>query len=33
MQQAEERGLPYLFKLKKTAKVTRHIGELWGRSD
>ncbi|HEX2238636.1 MAG TPA: transposase, partial [Gammaproteobacteria bacterium] len=33
MQQAEERGLPYLFKLKKTAKVNRHIEKLWGRSD
>jgi hypothetical protein len=33
MQQAEERGLPYLFKLKKTAKVNRQIEKLWGRRD
>jgi hypothetical protein len=33
MQAAEERELPYLFKLKKTAKVNRHIEKLWGRKD
>ena len=33
IQQAEQRGLPYLFKLKKTAKVNRHIEKLWGRTD
>jgi len=33
MQAAEERDLPYLFKLKKTAKVNRHIEKLWGRKD
>jgi hypothetical protein len=33
MQQAEERGLPYLFKLKKTSKVSRHIEKLWGGRD
>ena len=33
MQEAERRELPYLFKLKKTAKVKRHIEKLWGRQD
>ena len=33
MQQAEERQLPYVFKLKKTSKVNRHIEKLWGRQD
>lgn len=33
MQEAERRDLPYLFKLKKTAKVKRHIEKLWGRQD
>lgn len=33
MQQAEQRGLPYLFKLKKTTNVNRHIEKLWGRND
>lgn len=33
MQEAERRELPYLFKLKKTAKVNRHIEKLWGRKD
>jgi hypothetical protein len=33
MQQAEERALPYGFKLKKTSKVNRHIEKLWGRQD
>jgi hypothetical protein len=33
MQEAEQRELPYLFKLKKTAKVNRHIEKLWGRKD
>src|SRR5438270_780403 len=33
MQQAEERELPYVFKLKKTSKVNRHIEKLWGRRD
>jgi hypothetical protein len=33
MQEAERRELPYLFKLKKTAKVNRHIEKLWGRQD
>jgi hypothetical protein len=30
MQEAEQRQLPYLFKLKKTSKVKRHIEKLWG---
>lgn len=33
MQEAEKRELPYLFKLKKTSKVNRHIEKLWGRQD
>jgi hypothetical protein len=33
MQEAEQRELPYLFKLKKTATVNRHIEKLWGRQD
>jgi Transposase DDE domain group 1 len=33
MQEAEQRELPYLFKLKKTAKVNRHIEKLWGHKD
>lgn len=33
MQEAERRALPYLFKLKKTSKVKRHIEKLWGRQD
>ncbi|HVI76560.1 MAG TPA: transposase [Candidatus Acidoferrum sp.] len=33
MQEAEQRALPYLFKLKKTAKVKRHIDQLWSRQD
>ena len=33
MQEAEKRELPYLFKLKKTSKVNRHIEKLWGRTD
>ena len=33
MQEAERRDLPYLFKLKKTTKVKRHIEKLWGRQD
>lgn len=33
MQEAERRELPYLFKLKKTSKVNRHIEKLWGRND
>jgi hypothetical protein len=33
MQEAERRNVAYLFKLKKTAKVNRHIEKLWGRSD
>ena len=33
MQDAEERKLPYVFKLKKTSKVNRHIEKLWGRQD
>jgi hypothetical protein len=33
MQEAEKRELPYLFKLKKTSKVNRHIEKLWGRED
>jgi Transposase DDE domain group 1 len=33
MQQAERRGLPYLFKLKKTSKVNRHLEKLWGGQD
>jgi DDE family transposase len=33
MQEAERRDLPYLFKLKKTSKVKRHIEKLWGWKD
>jgi hypothetical protein len=33
MQEAEERKLPYVFKLKKTSKVNRHIEKLWARRD
>ena len=33
MQEAEERKLPYVFKLKKTSQVNRHIEKLWGRQD
>jgi len=33
MQEAEQRELPYLFKLKKTSNVNRHIEKLWGRQD
>ena len=33
MQEAEQRELRYVFKLKKTAKVNRHIEKLWGRQD
>ena len=33
MQEAEQRDLPYLFKLKKTSKVKRHIDQFWGRQD
>jgi hypothetical protein len=33
MEEAEERDLPYLFKLMKTAKVKRQIERLWGRQD
>jgi hypothetical protein len=33
MQEAEQRSLPYLFKLKKTSKVKRHIEKLWVRQD
>ena len=33
MQEAEQRELSYLFKLKKTSKVKRHIEKLWGRQD
>src|SRR4051795_8354468 len=33
MQEAEQREWPYLFKLKKTAKVNRHIEKLWGHKD
>jgi hypothetical protein len=33
MQEAERRALPYLFKLKKTTRVNRHIEQLWGRQD
>jgi hypothetical protein len=33
MREAEERGLPYLFQLKKTAKVSRHIVKQLGRQD
>lgn len=33
MQEAEGRDLRYLFKLKKTSKVKRHINQLWGRQD
>jgi len=33
MEEAEQRDLPYLFKLKKTTKVKRQIERLWGRQD
>src|SRR5437763_11547615 len=33
MQEAEQRELPYVFKLKKTSKVNRHIETLWGRKN
>jgi hypothetical protein len=33
MQEAEQRERLYLFKLKKTANVNRHIEKLWGRQD
>jgi hypothetical protein len=33
MKEAEERELPFLFKLKKTANVNRQIEKLWGRQD
>jgi hypothetical protein len=33
MEGAEQRDLPYLFKLKKTAKVKQQIERLWGRQD
>jgi Transposase DDE domain group 1 len=31
MQEAEQRALPYLFKLRQTPKVKRHIGRLWNQ--
>jgi Transposase DDE domain group 1 len=33
MHEAEQRELPYVFKLKKTSKVNRPIEKLWGRQD
>jgi hypothetical protein len=33
MPEAERRALPYLFRLKKSGKVNRHIEKLWGRQD
>ena len=33
MQEAEQRDLPYLFKLKKTSKVKRYIDKLWGQQE
>jgi hypothetical protein len=33
MEECEKRGLPYLFKLKQTTKVKRHIERLFGRED
>jgi hypothetical protein len=33
MQEAEQRDLPYVFKLKKSSKVNRHIEKLWARQD
>jgi Transposase DDE domain group 1 len=30
-QEAEQRALPYLFKLRQTPKVKRHIGRLWNQ--
>ena len=33
MREAERRELPYLFRLKKSGKVNRHIEKLWGRQD
>ena len=31
--ECEKRGLPYLFKIRQTTKVKRHIAELFGRND
>ena len=33
MQEAERREWPYLFRLKKSGQVNRHIEKLWGRQD
>ncbi len=33
MEECEKRGLPYLFKVRQTTKVKRHLEELFGRQD
>lgn len=33
MEECERRGLPYLFKVRQTTKVKRHLEELFGRQD
>ena len=33
MLECETRGLPYLFKIRQTTKVKRHIAQLFGRND
>ena len=33
MQEAERRAWPYLFRLKKSGQVNRHIEKLFGRQD
>jgi hypothetical protein len=33
MTECEKRALPYLFKIRQTTKVKRHIGQLFGRED
>lgn len=33
MEECEQRDLPYLFKVKQTAKVKRHLEKLFGRDD
>ncbi|MBA3975029.1 MAG: hypothetical protein C0504_12535 [Candidatus Solibacter sp.] len=33
MEECRKRGLPYLFKVRRTTKVKRHLEELFGRQD
>lgn len=33
MEECEKRGLAYLFKIRQTRKVERHIAQLFGRTD